>query len=262
MAEAQQQWFAGKVALVTGGSSGLGEATALKFASCGAKVVIAARRAGESSRVVQQITALGGEAHFVPTDVSQAADCERMVRSALEKFGRLDCAVNNAGIVGPKFTLIADVAEEEWDKVMGVNLRGAWLCMKHEIPAMLANGGGAIVNVASIYGLKPGDIGHAPYTTSKHALVGLTKSAAADYGQMNLRINAVAPGFTHSEMVDVNRPGAAEIYRKLSERHSGMKRLGEASEVANAIAWLCSGEASFINGAVMPIDGGAAGRLW
>ena len=145
---------------------------------------------------------------------------------------------------------------------MGVNLRGAWLCMKHEIPAMLANGGGAIVNVASIYGLKPGDIGHAPYTTSKHALVGLTKSAAADYGQMNLRINAVAPGFTHSEMVDVNRPGAAEIYRKLSERHSGMKRLGEASEVANAIAWLCSGEASFINGAVMPIDGGAAGRLW
>jgi NAD(P)-dependent dehydrogenase (short-subunit alcohol dehydrogenase family) len=145
---------------------------------------------------------------------------------------------------------------------MGVNLRGVWLCMKHEIPAMLANGGGAVVNVASIYGLKPGDIGHAPYATSKHALVGLTKSAASDYGQMNLRVNAVAPGFTHSEMVDVNRPGAAGIYRKLSERHSSMKRLGEAAEVANAITWLCSGEASFINGAVMPIDGGGAGRLW
>ena len=262
MADTQQKWFAGKVALVTGGSSGLGEATALKFAECGAKVVIAARRVEESTRVVQQITALGGEAHFVATDVSEAANCERMVRETLQKFGRLDCAVNNAGIVGPRFTLIADVTEAEWDKVMGVNLRGAWLCMKHEIPAMLAKGGGAIVNVASIYGLKPGDIGHAPYATSKHALVGLTKSAAADYGQMNLRINAVAPGFTHSEMVDVNRPGAADIYRKLSERHSSMKRLGEAVEVANAIAWLCSGEASFINGAVMPIDGGAAGRLW
>jgi NAD(P)-dependent dehydrogenase (short-subunit alcohol dehydrogenase family) len=262
MADTQQKWFAGKVALVTGASSGLGEATALRFAECGARVVIAARRVEESTRVVQRITALGGEAHFVSTDVSQAADCERMVEATLERFGRLDCAVNNAGIVGPRFTLIADVTEEEWDKVMGVNLRGVWLCMKHEIPAMLANGGGAVVNVASIYGLKPGDIGHAPYATSKHALVGLTKSAASDYGQMNLRVNAVAPGFTHSEMVDVNRPGAAGIYRKLSERHSSMKRLGEAAEVANAITWLCSGEASFINGAVMPIDGGGAGRLW
>ena len=262
MAVASANGLAGKVALVTGGSSGLGAATALKFAEFGARVVIAARRIEESTRVVQQITARGGEAHFVPTDVSQAGDCERMVQATLGKFGRLDCAVNNAGIVGPRFTPVADVTEAEWDKVMSVNLRGAWLCMKHEIPAMLANGGGAIVNVASIYGLKPGDIGHAPYATSKHALVGLTKSAASDYGQMNLRINAVAPGFTHSEMVDVNRPGAAPIYQKLSERHSGMKRLAEAVEVANAIAWLCSGEASFVNGMVMPIDGGGAGRLW
>jgi NAD(P)-dependent dehydrogenase (short-subunit alcohol dehydrogenase family) len=254
--------FAGKVALVTGGSSGLGEATAVKFAACGAQVVIAARRVDESTRVVQRIAALGGEAHFVPADVSRAADCEHMVRATLEKFGRLDCAVNNAGIVGPKFKPVADVTEAEWDKVMGVNLRGVWLCMKHEIPALLANGGGAIVNVASIYGLKPGDIGHAPYATSKHAVVGLTKSAAADYGQQKIRINAVAPGFTHSEMVDVNRPGAADVYKMLSDRHSGMKRLGEAEEVANAIVWLCSGEASFINGTVLPIDGGGAGRLW
>jgi A-factor type gamma-butyrolactone 1'-reductase (1S-forming) len=257
----KNEMFAGKVALVTGGSSGLGAATALKFAECGARVVIAARRVEESAQVVQRISALGGEAHFVPADISSAADCERMVAATLEKFGRLDCAVNNAGIVGPKFTPVADVTEAEWDKVMGVNLRGVWLCMKHEIPAMLKSGGGSIVNVASIYGLKPSDIGHAPYSISKHGVIGLTKSAAADYGQMNLRINAVAPGFTHSEMVDVNRPGAAEVYKKLSERHSGMKRLGEASEVANAIAWLCSSEASFINGAVLPIDGGSAGRL-
>jgi NAD(P)-dependent dehydrogenase (short-subunit alcohol dehydrogenase family) len=254
--------FAGKVALVTGGSSGLGEATAMKFAREGARVVIAARRVEESMQVVQRIAAMGGEAHFVPTDVSRGADAESMVKEAVQKFGRLDCAVNNAGIVGPRFTPIADVTETEWDKVMGVNLRGVWLCMKYEIPAMLANGGGAIVNVASIYGTKPGDIGHAPYATSKHGVVGLTQSAAADYGQMSLRINAVAPGFTRSEMVDPNRPGAAEIYKKLAARHSGMNRLGAAEETANAIVWLCSGEASYVNGAVLAVDGGGATRLY
>jgi A-factor type gamma-butyrolactone 1'-reductase (1S-forming) len=254
--------FAGKVALVTGSSSGLGEATALKFAQEGAKVIIVARRVEQSEQVVRKIAALGGEAHFVPADVSLPADAERMVQAAVEKFGRLDCAVNNAGIVGPRFTPVAEVTEEFWDKVMGVNLKGVWLCMKYEIPAMLANGGGAIVNVASIYGMKPSDIGHATYATSKHAVVGLTTSAAADYGQMNLRINAVAPGFTHSEMVDVNRPGAAQIYKTLSERHSGMKRLGNAEEAANAITWLCSAEASYVNGAVLPVDGGGATRLY
>ena len=251
-----------KVAIITGAGSGLGRAAAGLFAREGARVVIAERSAELGQMVQEEIVREDGKALFVQTDVTQHDQVKRMVQATLGKFGRLDCAVNNAGIVGPRFTPVADVTEAEWDKVMSVNLRGAWLCMKHEIPAMLANGGGAIVNVASIYGLKPGDIGHAPYATSKHALVGLTKSAASDYGQMNLRINAVAPGFTHSEMVDVNRPGAAPIYQKLSERHSGMKRLGEAVEVANAIAWLCSGEASFVNGMVMPIDGGGAGRLW
>lgn len=252
----------GKVALVTGASSGLGAATALGFAAKGAKVVIAARRAQQGALVVQRIADAGGEAHFIATDVSRAADAEHLVAATLAKFGRLDCAVNNAGIVGPRYTPVAEVSEESWDEVMAVNLRGVWLCMKHEIPALLANGGGAIVNVASIYGLKPSDIGHAPYATSKHALIGLTKSAAADYGQQKLRINAVAPGFTHSEMVDVNRPGAAEIYQTLSARHSGMKRLGEADEVANAIVWLCSAEAGFVNGAVLTVDGGGATRLY
>jgi NAD(P)-dependent dehydrogenase (short-subunit alcohol dehydrogenase family) len=152
--------FEGKVALVTGGSSGLGEATALKFAEEGAKVVIAARRAEQSARVVQRIADSGGEAHFVQADVSRGADVEHMVREAVKKYGRLDCAVNNAGISGPRLTPMADITEAQWDEVMGVNLKGVWLCIKHEIPAMLANGSGAIVNVASIYGSKPSDMGH------------------------------------------------------------------------------------------------------
>jgi len=254
--------FANKVALVTGGSSGLGEATALKFAAEGAKVVIAARRVEQSEGVVARITAAGGEAHFVQADISRGADVQQLVAATLAKFGRLDCAVNNAGISGPRFTPIAEVTEEQFDQVMSVNLRGVWLCMKHEIPAMLAGGGGAIVNIASIYGLKPADMGHASYAASKHAVVGLTTSAACDYGQAGMRINAVAPGFTHSEMVDMNRPRAAEGYNKLISRHSGMKRLGNAEEAANAIVWLCSGQASYVNGAVLTVDGGGATRLY
>jgi A-factor type gamma-butyrolactone 1'-reductase (1S-forming) len=254
--------FAGKVALVTGGSSGLGEATALKFAAEGASVVIAARRAEQSTRVVERILAAGGEAHFVQTDISRGDDVERLMAATVDRFGRLDCAVNNAGVSGPRFTPIAEVSEEQWDQVMNVNLRGVWLCMKHEIPAMLRGGGGAIVNIASIYGLKPADMGHAAYAASKHAVVGLTTSAACDYGQMSIRVNAVAPGFTHSEMVDMNRPRAAEGYNKLIARHSGMKRLGNAEEAANAIVWLCSGEASYVNGAVLTVDGGGATRLY
>ena len=254
--------FHGKVALVTGGSSGLGAATALRFAREGARVVIAARRVEQGEAVVRKIAAAGGEAHFVPADISRAADAEAVVHETLGKFGRLDCAVNNAGISGPRYTPIADISEEQWDQVMNVNLKGVWLCMKHEIPAMLAGGCGAIVNIASIYGLKPADAGHAAYGASKHAVVGLTTAAACDYGQMSIRINAVAPGFTHSEMVDVNRPGAAERYRKLVARHSGMNRLGNADEAANAIVWLCSDEASYVNGAVLAVDGGGATRLY
>ena len=254
--------FAGKVALVTGASSGLGEATAVRFAEEGAKVVIAARRADQSAKVVERIKALGGEAHFVPADVSRAADVEALVKAAIQKFGRLDCAVNNAGISGPRYTPIADVTEEQWDEVMNINVKGVWLCMKHEIPAMLANGGGSIVNIASIYGLKPSDAGTAAYSTSKHAVIGLTTSAASDYGQMAIRVNAVAPGFTRSEMVNPERPGAAERYKALLARHSGMNRFGKAEEAANAIVWLCSDQASYVNGAVLTVDGGGATRLY
>ena len=254
--------FEGKVALVTGASSGLGKATALKFAEEGASIVIAARRVEESTRVVQEITALGAEAHFVQTDVSRADDVEILVASAMERFGRLDCAVNNAGMAGPRLTPVADVTEAQWDEVMGVNLKGVWLCMKYEIPAMLESGGGAIVNVSSIYGMKPSDIGHAPYSTSKFGVVGLTQSAAADYGQMSIRANVVAPGFTRTEMVDPDGPDTRERYRTLISRHSGMRRLGNAEETANAIAWLCSDESSYVNGAVLAVDGGSATRIY
>lgn len=254
--------FAGKVALVTGASSGLGEATALRFARLGAKVVLAARRAGRCEALAHRIREAGGDACHVRADVSRAADVEAMVQATLDRFGRLDCAVNNAGVAGPMRTPLAEVEEAQWDAVMGVNLKGVWLCMKHQIPAMLAGGGGAIVNVASIYGLKPSDVGHSTYAASKHGVVGLTRSAAADYGQQALRVNAVAPGFTRSEMVDPQRPGAAEHYARMVARHSGMRRLGEAHEAANAIVWLCSDEAGYVNGAVLEVDGGGTTRMY
>ena len=254
--------FTGKVALVTGASSGLGEATALEFASQGAGVVLAARRAERCQALAARIVDAGGQAHAVPADVARAADVAAMVRATLDRFGRLDCAVNNAGIAGPMRTPVADVDEAQWDAVMGVNLKGVWLCMKHEIPAMLASGGGAIVNVASIYGLKPSDVGHAPYAASKHGVIGLTRSAATDYGRQQLRINAVAPGFTRSEMVDLERPGAEEHYGRMVARHCAMQRLGEAEEAARAIVWLCSPAASYVNGAVLSVDGGSATRMY
>ena len=254
--------LAGKVALVTGASSGLGEATALEFARRGGSVVLAARRAERCEALAQRIVAAGGQALHVRADVARAADVEAMVAATLDRFGRLDCAVNNAGIAGPMRTPVADVDEAQWDAVMGVNLKGVWLCMKHEIPAMLAGDGGAIVNVASIYGLKPSDVGHAPYAASKHGVIGLTRSAATDYGQMQLRINAVAPGFTRSEMVDPQRPGGAAHYQRMVARHCAMQRLGDAEEAARAIVWLCSAEASYVNGAVLSVDGGGATRLY
>jgi A-factor type gamma-butyrolactone 1'-reductase (1S-forming) len=254
--------FEGKVALVTGGSAGLGAATALQFAREGARVVIAARRTDQSEAVVAQIQALGGEGFFVGTDVSRAADIQAMVQATLARFGRLDCAVNNAGIAGPLRTPVADVEEAQWDALMNVNLKGVWLCMKHQIPAMLAHGAGAIVNIASIYGLKPSEVGHAPYCASKHGVIGLTRSAAIDYGQKGLRINAVAPGFTKSEMINPDAPGAAERYKALAARHSAMNRLGEAQEIADAVTWLCSSAARFVNGAVLTINGGETSRQY
>ncbi len=251
-----------KVAIVTGGSSGIGATVALSFARAGAKVVIAARRTDKGEAVARAIREEGGEALFIATDVAKAAAIEALVATTLARFGRLDCAVNGAGISGPVSRPVAEIAEESWDKVMTVNLKGVFLAMKYEIPAMLKSGGGAIVNIASIYGLKPSDIGHAPYCTSKFGVIGLSQTAAIDYAQQGIRVNAVCPGFTHSEMIDPAVEAAPALMRALAQRHSALNRLGEPEETAAAIAWLCSDAARFVNGATLAIDGGATTRLY
>ncbi|MGE3143113.1 MAG: SDR family NAD(P)-dependent oxidoreductase [Hyphomonadaceae bacterium] len=252
--------FAGKVVLVTGASSGLGAAAARQFARGGGKVVVAARRRDKGEAVAQELGALGGEGLFVQADITKRADLEALIAATLERFGRLDAAVNNAGVSGPIRTPIAEIEEEGWDEVMNTNLKAVWMCMKHEIPAMLkSDGGGAIVNIASIYGTKPSDIGHAPYCASKFGVIGLSKSAAIDYAMQGVRVNVVSPGYAHSEMVHFSEK--SEFWRNIVKRHTAMGRLGEADEIAAAVAWLCSDEARYVNGANLIVDGGENSKL-
>jgi A-factor type gamma-butyrolactone 1'-reductase (1S-forming) len=252
----------GRVVLVTGASSGLGEATAKMVAAQGARVVLAARREDKGVAVERAIKDAGGNALFVRTDVTQRDQVKALIERIMHTFGRLDCAVNNAGIAGPVAVPVADVEEHEWDEVMNVNVRAVWLGMKYQIPAMLAAGSGSIVNVSSIYGYKPSPIGHAPYAASKHAVIGLTKSAAIDYGTQGLRCNVAAPGFTRSEMIDPTTDAGLEFVTQVLPRHSAMNRLGTSDESAAMIAWLCSDAASFVNGAVMTVDGGDSSRMY
>jgi NAD(P)-dependent dehydrogenase (short-subunit alcohol dehydrogenase family) len=254
--------FKDKVILITGGSSGLGAAAALRFARDGAKVVIGARRAEQSEAVVRQIESLGGEGLFIRTDVRRRADIEALVAGTVARFGRLDCAINNAGITGQVLTPIADIEQDTWDETLSVNLTAVFLGMKYEIPAMLKNGGGAIVNVSSIYGQKPSNIGHAAYVATKHAVIGLTKTAAIDYGQQGIRVNAICPGFAHSEMVDPYLRDAPDLMKTVIDQLSASGRVGEADEIADAIAFLCSHSARFINGAELSVDGGDSARLY
>jgi len=252
--------FKDKVILITGGSSGLGAATALRFARDGAKVAIGARRAEQSEAVVRQIEGLGGHGVFIRADVSRREDVEALVAETVAYFGRLDCAVNNAGITGPVLTPIADIEPDAWDETLRVNLTAVSLGMKYQIPAMLKNGGGAIVNVASIYGQKPSNIGHTPYCVSKFGVIGL--SAAIDYGQQGIRVNAVCPGYAHSEMVDPYLRDEPELMTTIIEQYSAFGRVGESDEVADAIAFLCSRSARFINGAELVVDGGDRVRAY
>lgn len=254
--------FDDKVALITGGSSGIGAASAMAFAREGAAVVIAARGRSQGESVVSQIESTGGQALFVETDVARSDDVRTMVAKTLDRFGHLDYAVNCAGIIGPRLTPVAEIEQEGWDEVIAVNLTGVWLSMKHEIPTMLAQGSGAIVNISSIYGLKPSEVGHAAYCASKYGVIGLSKTAAVDYGQLGLRINVVAPGFTRSGIIHPETEEAAERYRVLVRKHSAMNRLGDASETAALVTWLCSDAASFVNGAVLSVDGGDTSRLY
>lgn len=253
--------LAGKSILITGGSSGLGAAAAMMMARDGARITIAARRQAESEAVVEKIKASGGEAMFVQTDITKSAEVERMVNTVVSRYGRLDCAVNNAGVAKP-FVAMADIEEEDWNNTIGVNLTGVWLCMKYEIRAMLTTGGGSIVNISSIYGQKPSDVGHSAYCASKHGVIGLSGTAAIDYARDGIRVNTVCPGYCHSEMVDPAFDELPELGRKILERHSAVQRLGASEEAAEAMAWLCSDGASFVNGTTITVDGGTTTRLY
>jgi NAD(P)-dependent dehydrogenase (short-subunit alcohol dehydrogenase family) len=248
----------GKVALVTGGGSGIGRAAALAFAREGARVAVADVVVDGGEETCRQITAAGGEAIFVPADVSEAAAVEAMVRSTVERYGRLDCALNNAGIGGGLASII-DCEEEAWDRVIAVNLKGVWLCMKYEIPQMLSQRRGAIVNTASVAGLI-GSRGFGAYGASKHGVVGLTKIAALEFASAGIRVNAICPGWIRTPMVQPLLDRDPGFEGQISTANpSG--RIGRPEEIAETVLWLCSDAASYVTGHAMVADGGLMAGL-
>jgi NAD(P)-dependent dehydrogenase (short-subunit alcohol dehydrogenase family) len=266
--------FAGKVALVTGAGNGIGRASSIVFARDGAKVVVADLAVEAGEETVRLIQEAGGEAIFFAVDVTRSDQVAALIEKTLATFGQLDVAHNNAGIEGP-IARIADCSEAEWDRTIEINLKGVWLCLKYEIPAMLKLGRGAIVNTASVAGLA-GLSQLAAYTASKHGVIGLTKAAALEYRRFGIRVNAVCPGLIHTPMIE--RAADAKLERDLPPRwrplgrvlkamqklgiraiapsQKGARRLGEPGEVAEAVAWLCCDAASFTTGHAMVIDGG------
>jgi NAD(P)-dependent dehydrogenase (short-subunit alcohol dehydrogenase family) len=245
--------MAGKSGLVTGAASGIGRATAIRAGQEGARVLVSdldsVREAGEET--VRLVKAAGGEAAFQACDVARAEDQVALVAGVVERFGRLDFAHNNAGIAGGG-KLLADVEDEDFDRVIAVNLRGVFLGMKHQIRQMLRDGGGSIVNTASNAGLR-GVRRLSPYTAAKHGLVGLTKNAAVEYAEDHIRVNAVAPG---TIMTGFARNATPERLKEIMKPQA-MQRIGEAEEVAAAVVWLMSDDASFVTGVTLPVDAGS-----
>lgn len=244
----------GKVAIVSGAGSGIGRATALLLAREGARLVVADVAEDGGKATVEQIGALGGEAIFVRTDVTQDADCANLVAAALARYERLDIAFNNAGIVGYPL-LTADYGTANWQRVIDVNLTGVFNCMTHEIPAMKQAGGGSIVNTASIMGLL-GAVGGSAYCAAKHGVIGLTKAASLEYGRNGIRVNAVCPGYVETPMT----VGDDSIFpsRKLQDGlgRAAIRRMATPDEVGEMVVWLSSDRASYITGASFPVDGG------
>lgn len=244
----------GKVAIVTGGTSGIGRETAVLFAKAGAKVVVAGRREKEGHETVELIRSAGGDGLFLKTDVSKAREVEAMVKTTAEKFGRLDVAFNNAGIEGA-WIPIARQSEEDFDRTISINLKGVWLCLKYEIRQMLKQGTtGAIVNMASTLGLM-GTAGAAAYAASKHGVIGLTKAAALETARLGLRINAVCPAVIETSMSE-RLFGAPNVHEAVI-RHHPIGRLGKPQEIAEAVLWMCSDRASFMTGQSLVLDGGS-----
>ncbi|OEO26088.1 short chain dehydrogenase [Pseudomonas sp. J237] len=246
--------YSGEVALVTGGAAGIGRATALAFAGAGLKVVVSDLDRAGGEATVGLIQAAGGEAVFVPCDVTRDAEVQALMQQTIAAFGRLDYAFNNAGIEIEQGKL-ADGNESEFDAIMNVNVKGVWLCMKHQLPLLLAQGAGAIVNTASVAGL-----GAAPkmsiYSASKHAVIGLTKSAAVEYAKKKIRVNAVCPAVIDTDMFR----RAYEADPRKAEFAAAMHpvgRIGRVEEIAAAVMYLCSDEAAFTTGHALAVDGGA-----
>ena len=250
MAELMQD----KVALVTGASSGIGRATALVFAREGAKVVVADLNVVGGQETVQLVKAAGGEAVFVETDVAQADSVEAMVQTALDTYGRLDCAHNNAGVEGV-LSRTAEQTEQDWEPVIRINLKGVWLCMKYELPHMVQQGSGSIVNTASGAGLI-GVKRMAAYVASKHGVIGLTKTAALEYAKSGVRVNAVCPGVIQTAMVERVSGRRPDVLEKMIAAEP-IGRSGQPEEIAESVVWLCSDAASFVTGHAMAVDGGA-----
>ena len=245
--------FSGKVALVTGGSSGIGRSTALAFAEAGAWVVIADINEDGGLQTARMVQEAGGEALFVKCDFGNVASTEHAIHSVIKQTGRIDCAFNNAGIEGDLATT-AECTVENWHKVIDINLRGVWLCMKHEIHAMLKAGGGTIVNCSSI----AGQVGFAQspaYVASKHGILGLTNTAALEYAQKNIRVNAVCPGVIQTPMIDRTTYKNEALRLNLTAAEP-MGRMGTPEEVAAAVLWLCSNQSTFVTGQALAVDGG------
>ena len=250
------QDFTGKVAIVTGASMGIGRATARMFAARGARVVVADVEEAQGRRTVATIAEAGGEATFVCTDVADAGDVAGMVAAAVDSYGRLDYAFNNAGIGGRGSLVLktADWDEAQFDDFIRVNLKGVWLCMKHEIVQMLAQGGGAIVNMSSGAGLV-GVRNISPYVASKHGVMGLTRTAGAEYASLGIRINAVCPGVVLTERIRAEFELRPELEQIRHNAHP-LGRMGHPDEIAEAVLWLCSDAASFVIGHGLAVDGG------
>ena len=243
----------GKVALVTGGTKGIGRETSISLARNGAKVVVSGRGQEQGEETVNLIKKEGGEATFIQTDITEATEVEKMIAQTVEIYGSLDCAFNNAGTEG-KLAPITELSESDLNFVIDVNLKGTWLCLKYEIAQMLKQGGGAIVNTSS----GAGEVGMAnlsPYCASKHAVMGLTKSLAIEYAKQGIRINAIAPG-----PVDTGMPERGTSSKEALDNYIStfvpMNRMGIAQEVAEAVVWLCSDAATFVTGTTLAIDGG------
>jgi NAD(P)-dependent dehydrogenase (short-subunit alcohol dehydrogenase family) len=245
----------GKVVLVTGGSSGIGKATALAFAKGGAHVAIASRSKAKARGVLASIHKLGAEVIWIPTDLTDASQVCAMVQQTIARFGQIDYAFNNGGS-GGRGARTADIAEQDWDKTINGYLKSVWLCMKYEIPAMLKTRGGVIVNMSSVDGVRgyPFPVGSA-YSAAKHGVIGLTKSTALEYISKGIRINAICPGWVRTPPVQNWMKRNAQIASQIIAQEP-IGRLGNPEEIAEAVVWLCSEGASFVVGAALTVDGG------